>query len=267
MSTPPARKSNKARHRGTRGRVVADAQQRASQKRKQRWLTCVCAGVVVCVATTVGLLILTDSVVSATPVWWSPPDGASAESVAIATGLERRVTQRMTLLRDVDERWVIEVTEDEASSWFASRLPVWMESEGVEWPLAGRPFDLSFERGRVLVGVPMTGAWQRRRERVVVAELGLRVDADGGLVVHLEGVTLGRLSLPDAWAKGHLEAAASRAALDPSTVGAVMRGDAALRSASLAIDAHRMVRIESIDVREGLLALTCVTQPRATAQR
>ena len=266
-TTLPARKSNKSRHKGVRGRIVADAKKRTAEKRQQRWITCIAAGLASCACTTVGLLILADKVVSTTPVWWSPPDANAPETVALATRFERRINNRMMELRDEEERWLLDVTDEEASSWFASRLPGWMEAQGVEWPLADRPFDLSFEDGRVLAGMPMTGAWQRRKERVVVASLGLRIDDEGGLVVHLEGVTLGRLTLPDAWAKGHLQAAAQRAALDPATVDAVMTGEAALRSAELAINAHRVVRIENVDIRKGCLVLTCVTQPRATAQR
>ncbi len=265
--TPPTRKLNKARHAPARPRLVADADKRRSKKRQQKWITCICAGFAICVITCVGLLIFADSVISARPAWWAPPDATHARTIATAQRFERRISDRMTMLRDQEERWVLQMSEDEVSSWFASRLPVWLEAEGVGWPMKGRPFDISFKGGSIFVGMPMTGAWQRRKERVVVAELGMNVSEDGGLVVHLKGVTLGRLPLPDAWAKGHLQAAAHRAALDPATVDAVMTGTSALREASLAINPHRIVRVEAITIEDGELALTCVTVPRAHAQR
>ena len=262
----PARKTGKARH-GGRARLVADAKKRIERKRKQTWTVCIVSALALCTLTTLGILLFADRVISTRPAWWSPPDAGQARTVAIAERFERRVSDELTALRDEEERWTITLTDDEVASWIASRLPVWLEAEGVRWPLTGRPFDLDFQEGRVLVGMPMTGKWQRRAERVVVAELGLGVTGEGGLVVRLDGITLGQLPLPDAWAKGHLEAAASRAALDPWTVDAVMTGEAALREASLPIDGHRVVRVEAIALDEGALTLTCRTLPRAHAQR
>lgn len=264
---PAVRKSKKARHGAKRRRLVADANKRLGKKRKQTWTVCILAGLALCVLTTFAILALADRVISTRPTWWSPPDGAQARTVAIAERFERRVSDQLTKLRDEGDQWTLTLTDDEVASWVASRLPEWLEAEGVEWPLEGRPFDMEFRDGRVLVGMPMTGRWQRRAERVVVVELTLGVTEDGGLVVRLDGVTLGQLPLPDAWTKGHLEAAASRAALDPSKVNAIMTGDAALRDAAIPIEGHRVVRIEGIDVGEGALTLTCRTVLRAHAQR
>lgn len=63
------------------------------------------------------------------PAYWSPtaPDAGMARR---ADALERRITSDITLVRESDPTWTLELTAAQMNEWLAARLPRWLANQG-----------------------------------------------------------------------------------------------------------------------------------------
>lgn len=70
------------------------------------------------------------------PEHWAPmtPDAPMAQR---ADALERRVTSSVTLVREGDPTWQIEVTAQQMNEWLAARLPRWLANQGAGGDVGG----------------------------------------------------------------------------------------------------------------------------------
>lgn len=70
------------------------------------------------------------------PAHWAPliPDAPMARR---ADALERRVTTNVTLVREGDPTWQLEVTADQMNEWLAARLPRWLANQGAGGDVGG----------------------------------------------------------------------------------------------------------------------------------
>ena len=192
------------------------------------------------------------------PSWWAAPDPNDPTLVARAESIERFVSNEMSRPRQTGSAWRLAIPEEAATAWVNARLPKWLASRGVEWPLEQRPILVLFRDGGVTVATDLSDEDSRR---IVGAQVEMSVRQDR-LVPRLTGVNVGALVLPPALAAGSIRRAIpgnagpeARHALDALLRATPLSEDAAWR-----VDESRTVRLIGVEFADDRAILTLITE-------
>ncbi len=193
------------------------------------------------------------------PAWWYRPD---ARTPLAAERLENQVVSELSLARPAERlgpyrsgEWTLEVTEEEANAWLATRLRAWVENRAGRWPGEVEGVRAAFRPGMVLLGARLDESYGGR---VVSGAAVPRIEPGGALWLRTEGMSLGGLPLPSGVLLDRLR---SMVHAGGAEVVAALDGQAPLLpDAVVPMDDGRRVRITRIEVREGVLVLTCRTE-------
>ena len=196
-----------------------------------------------------------------TPDWWNAPDSGDPTLAARAESIERFVSNELTKPRDGASPWRIAIPEGAATAWVNARLPRWLESRDVDWPLGRAPTLVLFRDGEILLGADIAEPGEPS-PRIIGARLALHT-TDEGMGARISSLSFGSLSLPPSLASSSVRRALpagagsdTRAALETLLRGGSVTNDAAWR-----IDDSRVVRLVGIEFGDGRAVLTCLTEP------
>ncbi len=193
------------------------------------------------------------------PEWWYQP-GESAPLAA--EQVENAVISELSLARPAarqgpyrSREWTLEVVQDEANAWLATRLRSWVENRGGRWPDQLDGVRVAFEPGRVLLGLRLTEEYGGR----VISTAGVpRVATDGSLWLQATSTRLGSVPLPQGLLLDRLRQLSQGGAAD--LVNALDGRSALLRDAVIGLDDGRRVRILGVEVADGVLRLRLRTE-------
>ena len=152
----------------------------------RRSIVCLSLFFILLAFVTIGLLI-------SDPSYWLPPDPANEIVIQLAEAVESRVTTQTTMVRTEAEEWELELTDGEVNAWLATRLPLWMENQGID----PEPLD-SIPRGVVHFeprGIHVAAEFNASRI-VAVRYFPVSDAVTGGLSLRLTAIQVGRMPVP-----------------------------------------------------------------------
>jgi len=195
------------------------------------------------------------------PEWWhevplDEPTQVQAEQV------ENTVVSELSRARPAEapgpyrsREWQLEVSEEEANAWLATRLKGWVANRDGHWPQAIDGVQVALEPGQVRVGIHLVqGGFDR-----VVTVTGLPEIRDGGVWLNISGMALGGLPLPREFLLDQFGSMVRGDSTDD--ILAALEGQRpALDRPVIELDNGRLVRITGVRVDAGRLVLTCRTE-------
>lgn len=183
------------------------------------------------------------------PAWWTPELSSDAHAAELAEDAEKGMTRVLSREREPGASWSVEITQDQANAWLATRLERWTRSQHAEWPVAVRGVRVGFAEGSVTIGVAIDAGGAVRYVSLTlapdVAKAGTRRLRATQARVGVQEVPLSRVRstvarhLPDG-------------ALPPQAMDAISRGAIDLPE-SFALDDARRLRIIGVEARAARL--------------
>jgi hypothetical protein len=191
------------------------------------------------------------------PAWWVESRPSDARVVRNAEVAEGAVMAHVTAVRG-DEGWSVSLAEKDACDWLAARMPMWLESRGVELPEEVRAVRVAFRPEGVYVGAEV--AWQGRRSRIAWVLVEPRVD-ERGLWMRASRAGVGDAAVPlDALLGGSALPERVRDAEGCAEVLAVLRGERpAMAEPVVKVDGARQVRLVGLAPQSGAVVVTART--------
>jgi hypothetical protein len=183
-----------------------------------------------------------------TPAWWTPtPSPTASKAAAMGEAIEQRVVNEGHRVRG-GEPWELTLDEAGVNAWLGTRLFEWMASRTPPMSLGGgvREVRVLMREGRLYAAGRLDG------DRIVAVGVEPTIDTGGRLALRLTSASVGRLGVPVSWAARALEPA-SRAGLAVEG-GAIVAAEPRVKLAD-----GRRVRIEGVEVSEGMLRVRCRT--------
>lgn len=196
------------------------------------------------------------SLARARPGWWSDLRPDDPQVRATARAVENGVINHLHHIRPPDAAWTVTLKTEDANAWLAVLFPRWLEQHGNAAALdAWTGWHVDFLPGRIRL------AARSRDGRYLAADVRPTVDPQGALRVIAERVRIGRLALPASVVIDRLPDDARWLAPGDDPRG-VLRGTApALTDPSLRLADGRRVRLVRIEPKDGVLWITCRTEP------
>lgn len=196
------------------------------------------------------------------PAWWSPPDPRLDETARLAERVEYRMAEVASTVRPEAEPWAVRVKEGQVNAWLAARLPEWLaHAGGAGWPAGLSAPQVRVKSGHLTVGVEVRDGDQRR---YLSADFAPRI-ADGGLVLGLTGVSLGRLRIPGGSIRTVLERIerVEPGFLEDPTVAGIIDLVLDERRLDPVVTLHdgRTVQVLDVTCEAGAVVLRCRTLP------
>lgn len=187
------------------------------------------------------------------PSYWRPPDATAPRVRQAAQDVEGFVTTQTTAVRPAADPWAIELSEDQANAWLASRLPRWLANQDAD-PRIAQTFPrvmVRFASDRIELAAEVSLGGKSQVFRAVFVPQA----ANEGQAVRLKLAALyaGRLRLPVETVIGQL---ASRSGEDPAVIRRALEG-VELR---LPLADKREVKVVGVELHKGRLVLVCVTK-------
>ncbi len=208
--------------------------------------------IVVAAALIIGALIIVPRL-TAEPEWWTPTLAADADAARLAEDAEEGMTRVLSKDREPGQAWTIELTEDQANAWLATRLERWARSQHKELPGAIRGVRVSFDSGVITIGVAADVASSTRYASVTIEPHSA---PDGPVRLRLVGARLGVQPVPLSALRAALADHLPRGSLPPALTEAIRAGESDLPEL-FAIDADRSVRVIAITAEPSRLLITC----------
>jgi len=186
---------------------------------------------------------------NALPEYWSPLDATDPQVQRTGEVIEQQVTSTTTRVRPAADAWTLELTQDEANAWLASRMPKWLENQNVDRTLIEqlRRSMVRFQPDRVELAVQ--GLFGERVLRAIYAP-GEPVDDLATL--KLTGLMTGRIALP-------VETVLDKVAAAEPRFDAQARSMLENPPLLVPLGDGRVVQCERIEVGDGTIRLTCRT--------
>lgn len=194
---------------------------------------------------------------TAEPDWWTPELSADAHAAELAEEAEKGMTRVLSREREPDQTWTVELTEDQANAWLATRLRRWAESQHAAWPEALRGVRIDFEPGALTIGLAAeVGSAMRFASLTLTPERA----GDGPIMIRATGARIGVQPVPLSLIHTVLGDRIPEDAMPRGVARAIREGAAELPE-RYALDADRAVRIESVSIEAGRLLVTCSASP------
>lgn len=195
------------------------------------------------------------------PKWWSPVDLNDPNVSIEAEQFEYKLIEQTHKIRPKSEPWAIRIYDEHINAWLADRLSAWLtHDQDLSWPENMSLPQVRLSKDKITVAVQIT---DESRSRVVSLELEPQM-IDDALLLRIEGISLGRLSLPgkpvgqvvswlnDAAPEGYFDDLRVRQMLDLLLEGSAIEPIFSLSDG-------RKIRLVSIACEEGAIVLQCLT--------
>ncbi|MFU8828705.1 MAG: hypothetical protein ACNA8P_04625, partial [Phycisphaerales bacterium] len=131
------------------------------------------------------------------PGWWAEIDTEAPETIATSRDVENWAISTMTQGRTGNGLWAVTLTEDDANTWLAIRLPMWVISEHGKWPDGIHCVRVRFADDRIIIGADIRDP-DSPTPRVIAAALKLHFNDSGAVRAQIEWTQFNRLKLPGA---------------------------------------------------------------------
>lgn len=217
------------------------------------------------------------------PAWWISRDWETPQAGHSAMQLENRLMTTIHQVRPVAEpaaeesaTWTVPVSAADANAWLNARMPRWLpnQSDSFEWPKQIEELQVEFQDDTIRVGMKVRYA---ESSQFLSATLRPAIrESDGSLWMPASVVSIGRLPLPATWllSGGSGEIAQEQIPEDLrelpelKSLASVFAGQVpAARTPVLRLADGRRVRLVSLTSRDGMLEVTCQTEPRQVSER
>jgi hypothetical protein len=196
------------------------------------------------------------------PTWWSPPDATDEKTQALADRVEFGLMEQAHRIREEDEPWAVAVGDDQLNAWLAARFPAWLEHRGdLDWPEGFGTAQVHVEDDRIVVGLEVL---DEANPRIATAAVKPRF-VDGRIELELDGVGVGRVSIPGGTAATVLEqidaATAERFLSDPRVMETlkIILGQAGI-TPEIELSDGRIVKVLDIEIVDGEIVLELATR-------
>lgn len=225
-------------------------------RRKRRTLRrALAASALVGLALTVLILAVLYFRLTAQPEWWTPELANDAHAVELGEEAEKGMTRVLSREREAGEAWSVEVTQEQANAWLATRLERWANSQHADWPASVRGVRIRFREDAVTIGVAIdTGGSARFASITLVPE----TSATGVTHLRAESAKVGVQSVPLTAVRSAIERFVPERAIPAQVMNAISEGVIALPE-SFALDEHRRVRVSAVEALDGRLRVVCAS--------
>lgn len=203
------------------------------------------------------VVVILWSITETRPAWYRPPDPTDEHVSQIADSVENRVLEEVHKIRDESGTWTVRLRDAPLNAWLSAKLPKWLEREQqVAWPdEIGAP-QIRFSESGVELAVEVLG---EHRSRVIVLKT-VPSAADGRLTIALEGVDLGRMTIPGSFIETLVRSLPTPEG-DDRTVelwDRLLAGEG-VELGELKLTDQRRVELVDLKLGEGTLEVTCRT--------
>lgn len=195
------------------------------------------------------------------PTWWSPVDLSDANVAIEAEQFEYSLIEKSHKIRPKSEPWAIRIHDEDINAWLAERLSAWLtHDQDLNWPENISMPQIRLSKDQITLAVEIR---EENRSRVVSLKLEPQM-IDEELLLRIDGISLGRLSLPGrpvAQVASWLNEAAPEGFFDDLRVSRLL--DLLLEGRAIkpiqSLSDGREVRLVDIACEDGSLVLKCIT--------
>lgn len=179
-----------------------------------------------------------------------------------AEQFEYRLIEQAHKIRPNNEPWAIRIYDELINAWLAKRLSAWLtHDQDLAWPENMSLPQVRLSKNKITIAIQLNDG---ASSRVVSLELTPQL-VDENLLLRVEGISLGRLSLPgkpvgqvaswldEASPEGYFDDLRIKRLLDLLLEGSAIQP-------KLSLSDGRKVRLLSIDCEEGAIVLKCITE-------
>ena len=196
------------------------------------------------------------------PKWWSPVNSNDPSVSIEAEQFEYSLIEKTHKIRPNYEPWAIRIRDEHINAWLAQRLSAWLTlDQDLNWPENISVPQIRLSKDRITLAVQLRD--EDNRSRVVSLKLEPQI-IDDELLLRIDGISLGRLSLPGkpvGQVASWLKEAAPEGFFDDLRVSQLL--DLLLQGSAIqpiqSLSDGREVRIVDIACEEGALVLKCIT--------
>jgi len=195
------------------------------------------------------------------PEWWAEIDTEAPETIATSRDVENWAISTMTQGRTGNGLWAVTLTEEDANTWLAIRLPMWVISEHGKWPDGIHRVRVRFADNRIIIGADIRDP-DSPTPRVIAAALKLHFNDSGAVRAQIEWTQFNRLKLPGAAGVSRLRTwieEAGEADELAEQIASLLRGDMQADSLGWKLEDGRRITVHHLHVKDGEVKLTCST--------
>lgn len=216
---------------------------------------------IVALVTAVALAVLWRA--RAEPIWWVTVAPNDPVALHRAESVEKRLNNTITHEHPDPDAWTIDITADEANAWLNLRLPLWLANRDLPSPFDPGSLAVAFREDRIIAGARINSGNDRH---IVGLTIEPRIDEEARLLAPITTIHFGALALPRQLAGERLYALIPAELSEhpevSDTLRALLEAEPLLDASLLNIDAHRAIRIVSIELTHDRARIHCRTQPR-----
>jgi hypothetical protein len=89
-----------------------------------------------------------------TPAWYRPISADNTIAEADSERIEFRIQQELQRIR-MDPGWTLRLPDNVANAWLATRLPQWLQGQGIDWPNGVGTPQVRIRSGVIEVAAPV----------------------------------------------------------------------------------------------------------------
>lgn len=196
------------------------------------------------------------------PTWWSPVDLNDPNIAIEAEQFEYSLIEKTHKIRPKGELWAIRIHDEHINAWLAERLSAWLtHDQDLHWPENISVPQIRLSEDRITLAVQLRD--ENNSSRVVSLNLEPQM-IDEELLLRIDGISLGRLTLPGrpvGQVASWLNEAAPEGFFDDLRVSQLL--DLLLEGKAIqpiqSLSDGRAVRLVDIVCEDGAIVLKCIT--------
>lgn len=204
------------------------------------------------------------------PTWWSPVDLSNPNVAIEAEQFEYSLIEKSHKIRPKGELWAIRIHDKDINAWLAERLSAWLtHDQDLHWPENISVPQIRLSKDQITLAVQLRD--EEENSRVVSLNLEPQM-IDKELLLAIDGISLGRLSLPGqpvGQVASWLNEAAPEGFFDDLRVSQLL--DLLLEGKAiqpiLSLSDGRAVRLVDIVCEDGAIVLKCNTTLENEAEK
>lgn len=192
-----------------------------------------------------------------TPSWYAPVEPDDPAAIAIGQTAEYRLVEEFQKIRPPDDVWRLRIPEDAINAWLATRLPQWLDGQGMSWPDGLGTPQVHIAPSGIVIGVPNSSVGGR------MTTLRLKPKIVGNQLHCAVSAGVGRLPIPIAIVGIDVELDESSNSEDPLRYLQKLLNGHSIDALIPLVD-RRIVTIQAVDLEnESMIvkAATSLTKP------
>ena len=182
--------------------------------RRRRWRRIAVAAGVTTIALACIAALFAGLLTQLTPGWWNKSIDVADHTPLRATGFESLFVTELNKVRDGNrsspdqpwqsQSWAVAMQAGDVNAWLEFAAPKWAKNQSdTTWPPELESIRVQFEADHLLIGARVRSG---TKTHILSARLSPRIDETGALWFSTSSISVGRLTLPPAWALRHAPA-------------------------------------------------------------